>query len=58
MQGLRRCQVSGVSPATGLKSGQFDQKRNFKKRRSKYDKNRIGFSSLKENRTGSTGSSG
>jgi hypothetical protein len=46
MQGFR-CQVSGVSPATGLKSGQSDQKRNFKKRRSKYDKNRNGFSSLK-----------
>jgi hypothetical protein len=30
----------------------------IKRRRSKYDKNRNGFSSLKENWTGSTGSSG
>ena len=26
-----RCQVSGVSAAAGLKSGQFDRKRNFEK---------------------------
>jgi hypothetical protein len=26
-----RCQVSGVSAATGLKGGQFNRKRNFEK---------------------------
>jgi len=47
-----------TSAASGQKNGQSDQKRNVKKRRSKYGKNRNGFSSLKENWTGSTGSSG
>ena len=44
-----------TSAASGQKNGQSDQKRNVKKRRSKYGKNRNGFSSLKENWTGSSG---
>jgi hypothetical protein len=36
------------SDASGLNSGQSDQKRNVKKRRLKYGKNRNGFSSLKK----------
>jgi len=47
-----------ISSAAGLKSGQFNRKRNVKKRSLKYGKNRNGFSSLKENWTGSTGLSG
>jgi hypothetical protein len=47
-----------ISAAAELKYGQSDQKRNVKKRRLKYGKKRNGFSFLKENWTGSTGSSG
>jgi hypothetical protein len=55
---------SFLSAAAGLDRCRFDRQTNFgfaeflKKRRSKYGKNRNGFSSLKENWTGSTGSSG
>jgi hypothetical protein len=49
---------SGFKLSRRPKNGQSDQKRNVKKRRLKYGKNRNGFSSLKENWTGSTGSSG
>jgi hypothetical protein len=51
----RNSQTSG---AAGQKNGHFNRERNVKKRRLKYGKNRNGFSSLKENWTGSTGSSG
>jgi hypothetical protein len=54
--GEKGCKERKVS--AGQKNGQSDQKRNVKKRRSKYGKNRNGFSSLKENWTRSTGSSG
>jgi hypothetical protein len=48
-----------TSGAAGQKkNGQSDQKRNVKKRRSKYGKNRNEFSSLKENWTGSSGQNG
>jgi len=50
--------VTDTSAAADLKSGQSNRKRNLKKRRLKYGKNRNGFSSLKENWTGLTGSAG
>ena len=55
-----RCWVKGFrcQPSRGLKSGQSDRKRIVIKRRLKLGKNRNGFSSLEENWTGSTRSSG
>jgi hypothetical protein len=52
--------LNEVSYKRGLqqKKSRTDRKRNVKRRRLKYGKNRNGFSSLKENWTGSTGSSG